>query len=153
MTDKNRPPAATDTDMVERVVQQLDQQAGEIDGATLSRLNRGRQAALDSYGKRPLWRLLTVSPATAGLGLAAMVTLAMALNWFTASGDYLPPEKGAEFASIDAMTDIELLAADAAPELLADLEFFYWLDQELAGEPLDPQTLPAESSRAAVNTG
>lgn len=111
---------------LETVREQLDTDAAGYDAATLSRLNRARQAALDAGlrpQRRPWWHWSLVAVAT-----SAAVVLAVALTLRT-------PETGRpqvapvalEQSEVD---DLELLAAGEDLELIENLEFYAWLEQQ-----------------------
>ncbi len=101
--------------------QAFDQSVDGLDAATLSRLNRARQAALEELTK-PTRHWLQWMPAT---GLAAAVLLAV----FAFRGP----------AEIDVIntpaSDLEILLSEENIEMLEDLEFYSWLvTQELEGD-------------------
>jgi hypothetical protein len=106
---------------LERVRAELDASARDLDAATLSRLNRARQAALAAArGRRArLWRY--GGPAA----LAAAFSLLVAIGWWGLRAPASAP---------DAATDFELLAGEDSPELYEDLEFYAWLDAQPSSE-------------------
>ena len=111
----------TDEPISKRAKQAFDKSVDELDAATLSRLNRGRHAALAEAG-RPQQAWLRWMPAT---GVAAAALLAI----FMLQGP----------ADIEAITapasDLEILLGEESIEMLEDLEFYSWLDDEdLDGE-------------------
>jgi hypothetical protein len=102
----------------------LDQSADGLDAATLSRLNRARQAALVQRAPPRRWRL------PAGLATASVLVLA-ALIW----QGYLPSvAPGAQEFPLTAKTaassDIDLVSSDDSLEFYQDLEFYAWLDAQ-----------------------
>ena len=101
--------------------QAFDESVDSLDAATLSRLNRGRQAALAELQK-PNRGWQQWMPAT---GLAAAVLLAV----FTFRGP-------AEVDVISApASDLEILLSEESIEMLEDLEFYSWVGtQELEGD-------------------
>lgn len=101
--------------------QAFDQSVDGLDAATLSRLNRARQAALEELAQ-PNRGWQQWMPAT---GLAAVVLLAV----FAFRGP-------AELDVINtSATDLEILLSEENIEMLEDLEFYSWLaTQELAGD-------------------
>lgn len=145
------PPAAneeTDADeLVQKISDQLNQQAAELDGATLSRLGQARNAALTEYDRPNPWRsrLVGLRPAM-GVALAATLGLALGLGWLGAE----PPELSSKssttlnFALAAELDDLELLTAVDEPELFAELEFYAWIDEGADGE-LEPQFIPSDS--------
>lgn len=108
----------------------LDAEAASLDAATLSRLNRARQAALDAGLKSGArrWRAWT-------LALPAMACALMAI-WLLPA--LTPPvvDRGADLADLEALlaepaaVDGELLASDAPLELIDEWEFYAWLEQQ-----------------------
>ncbi len=94
----------------------FDASVDELDAATLSRLNRGRQRALEELG-RPRRSWSTWAPAT---GVAAAVTIAviMAQSPVGTNGGEVPA----------ALADMDILLSEDSIEMLEDLEFYSWLD-------------------------
>jgi hypothetical protein len=99
----------------------FDESVDSLDAATLSRLNRSRQAALAELAK-PNRGWQPWMPAT---GLAAAVLLAV----FAFRGP-------AEMDVISApATDLEILLSEESIEMFEELEFYSWLaTQELDGD-------------------
>jgi hypothetical protein len=98
----------------------LDESAQSLDAATLSRLNRARQAALAQRRSRVLrgWWL----PAA---GLAASCALVLAVvAWYPS----MHPA-GSVPAGHPTMSDADI-AADDGIEFYQDLEFYAWLDAQ-----------------------
>ena len=107
----------------------------DLDAATLSRLNRSRQQALDAAAGRSHtgWRWTAWAPAGA---LAASV-LAAVLLLRAPSENGAPAQVAATAGSADAQQDpLELLAAGEDLELAteADLEFYAWVELETADD-------------------
>jgi len=92
----------------------FDESVAAQDGATQSRVNRGRQAALrEIRGRRPGWQ--TLVPAT---GIAAAIAVAV-----------LVVNRGPDVESLDApLTDLEILLDEDSLEMLEDLEFYSWME-------------------------
>lgn len=107
--------------IADRAKQEFDRSVDSLDAATLSRLNRGRQAALEELAT-PKRAWVQWMPAT---GLAAAVLLAVVT--FRGSG---------EIEVINApASDLEILLSEESIEMLEDLEFYTWLaTQELEGD-------------------
>ena len=102
----------------------LDESAQALDAATLSRLNRARQAALGQGKRHAAAWLLPV-----GLAGACVLLLAVAV-WHDAA----PQPSGAPQADAPVNTrDADVLADDE--DLYEDLEFYAWLD----AQDQDPQ--------------
>lgn len=111
----------TDERLAEQAKKAFDRSVDGLDAATLSRLNRARQAAL-AEAARPERAWLRWLPAT---GAAATVLLAV----FTLQG---PGE--VDVISAPA-TDLEFLLSEESIEMLEELEFYSWLaTQELEGD-------------------
>jgi hypothetical protein len=115
--------------------QLLRRSADELDAATLSRLNRARQSALaefDRQRRRPAWLVPGWQPA---LGVAAVAMLAVALWVGRAPGPATPlPAVPVEAARAVQAVDLEVILADENLELIEDLEFYDWLETDLAAE-------------------
>jgi hypothetical protein len=107
----------------------LRRSAEDIDGATASRLNRARQAALEQLPDRRRTSHWLV-PA---LSTAAVGALAVGL-WLNPRVDHDPPVLSAS-ATLTA-ADMDLLLADDSLEMLEDLEFYAWLDADRSDEEL-----------------
>jgi len=119
MNEDRRPPAREDEAWTRRVRTVLDQPNGELDAATLSRLNRARQAALAAaLGRRPLRAWWPAALATAAVLAVAVVLVRI-------------PEPATPAAPV-AAEDFEVIAAQDSLELYEDLEFYAWLDAQSA---------------------
>ena len=91
----------------------FDESVDGLDAATLSRLNRGRQAAIEAAGSgRSPWVLW--APAT-GVAAAAVVAVVM-LN------DPAVDEIDSSVA------DIDIILGEESIEMIEELEFYAWLD-------------------------
>ena len=105
----------------------LDQSADGIDAATLSRLNRARQAALATRAQRnPFWML------PAGLAGACALLLAAAV-WMPrhgAAGAGAVRADTAATQAADATEASDTLGGDDSPEFYQDLDFYAWLDAQ-----------------------
>jgi hypothetical protein len=111
----------TDEQLAQQAKDAFDRSVEGLDAATLSRLNRGRQAALAEL-ESPSRQWLRWMPAT---GVAAATLLVMMT--------YRGP---AEIDAINApASDLDILFSEESIEMLEDLEFYSWLDpQELEGD-------------------
>ncbi len=106
----------------------LDDSARDLDAATLSRLNRARQAALELHRPRAtrVWLL------PAGLASAACALLLAVAVWQphrhvdAAKGTMLP-------ATAAATSDGDAVADEASLEFYQNLEFYAWLDAQNKG--------------------
>ena len=103
----------------------LDDSARDLDAATLSRLNRARQAALNLHHPRAAraWLL------PAGLASACMLLLAVAV-WQPHRHD---DAAKAATAAAGKVGDADALSDEASVEFYQDLEFYAWLDAQNKG--------------------
>ena len=104
----------------------LDESTQSLDGATESRLNRARQAALASQRPRTVkaWR------GFAALGASALaVAIAVGLQRPPAEPSPPPGEAGANRIAVADEGEDDLLAAEDL-EFLEELDFYQWLDRE-----------------------
>ena len=108
-----------DEALLARVRGALDEDVASLDAATLSRLNRARQAALDARATRwarPTWL-------GAGAMAAAAAVFAFALVVRAPDPARLPAGEAA------AAQDLELLSSEEI-DLYEDQEFYAWLDAQ-----------------------
>lgn len=111
----------TDEQLAQQAKKAFDRSVDGLDAATLSRLNRGRQAALAEL-ERPNRQWLRWMPAT---GVAAAVLLVMITLRGPGEIDVINPP----------VTDLEILLSEESIEMFEELEFYDWLDtQELEGD-------------------
>ena len=113
------------TRIEDRVRLALDEDVAGYDAALLSRLNRARQQALDE-GLASRWRAAR-SP---WLGWAAAASLLLAVvlaPWPPASGPAPVPAAGTASTAGD---DLDLLLAADEMDVIEDLEFYAWLQQQ-----------------------
>ena len=105
---------STSDEKLEQTAKRLfDESVDGLDAATLSRLNRGRQAALEAAGSgRSQWILW--APAT-GVAAAAIVAVVM-LN-----------EPTVDVTDATA-TDLDIILGEESIEMIEELEFYAWLD-------------------------
>ncbi|HEX6834314.1 MAG TPA: hypothetical protein VF132_12335 [Rudaea sp.] len=99
----------------------LDESARDLDAATLSRLNRARQAALGTRRARGrTWMF------PAGLASACMLLLAVAFWQHPLAPSAMP---GGD-ALAGSPTDSEIVSGDDTLEFYQDLAFYAWLDAQ-----------------------
>jgi len=111
----------------DRARRAFDDSVEALDAATLSRLNRARQAALAGAGSDRVasgWRPVAAA--------AAVAVLAVAL-WLGQA----PEEPLAERETVVALApeeaeDLEIVLHDDNLDMLAELEFYDWVDSEEA---------------------
>ncbi|GEM_PF-412867 len=111
----------------------LRRSADELDAATLSRLNRARQAAvagLPPAGARPGW----LTPAYS----AGAVALLVVGVWLGRTGDpgALPDQTAAQPLVAQ---DLDVLLAGENLEMMEELEFYAWLDPALSDAELQAE--------------
>ena len=105
----------------------LDESADGLDAATLSRLNRARQAALATRARRShFWMLPAGLAGTCALLLAAAVW--MPRHGGAGASAVHPDERSAQAA--DASEAGDTLSGDDSPEFYQDLDFYAWLDAQ-----------------------
>ena len=95
--------------------QLFDESVDQLDAATLSKLNQGRQRALEELreGPSPLWRWAPAAGVTAALLVAVLVAL--------------PGRQGVEMMP-PSVADIDILLGEDSIEMLEDLEFYTFID-------------------------
>ena len=113
-----------------RVSTLLDESAEGLDVATLSRLNRARQAALAQARPRAMQRWFL----PAGMASACMLLLAV-FAWHSYGPTGAPSLSEVPFTASASSSagDIDLVSSDDSLELYQDLEFYAWLDAEDQG--------------------
>jgi hypothetical protein len=130
MNDENKLP-----DWTSRAKQVLDESAQHLDAATLSRLNRARQSALESA--RPRRSRSWFVPA--GLASACAVLLAVAVVWYrptTAPQNSPDPFLPSATATLSrpgtavAGSDLDLVSSEDGIEFYQDLDFYAWLETQ-----------------------
>ncbi len=107
----------TDRNLADQAKSVLDEKLTHLDAATLSRLNRIRQRAL-AQTRAPRRRWLPAGLITA----AAALVLAIAVLT-------RPPAPAPEEPA--PLEDLDLLVSRESLDMLADLEFYVWLEGEL----------------------
>ncbi len=108
----------SDEQVDQRAKDLFDESVERLDAATLSRLNRDRQAAL-AEASRTGWHWSGWMPAT---GMAAAVLLAVIVMRGPGGADVIEAPAA----------DFDILLGEASIEMLEELEFYSWLaSQEL----------------------
>ncbi len=109
--------SGSDRRIAEQTRTLLDEKLAALDAPTLSRLNRRRQRALEqALGPRRYWLPAGLVTAAAALVLAIAVIVR-------------PPAPVEDAAA--PFEDLDLLVADESLDMLAELEFYVWLEGEL----------------------
>jgi hypothetical protein len=122
MNESDKSGATRDEEHIVREAKALfDQSVQELDAQTLSRLNRGRQAALAEVGKKS-GPALSAGQWLPAAGVAAAAVVAVVL-W---NGETTVEP----ISSTASVTDFELLLAEDSFEMLQDLEFYAWMELE-----------------------
>lgn len=101
----------------------LDDSARDLDGATLSRLNRARHAALEQRPARSRSRIWWIP---AGVASACVLLLAVAI-WQRPFSSVNPANSGAAALS---GSDADIVSGDDTLEFYQDLDFYAWLDAQ-----------------------
>jgi hypothetical protein len=127
---KERKDKVADEAFAEKAKQLFDESVEGLDGQTRSRLNRGRQAALNELtAGKPVW--VQWAPAA---GVAAAAVVAVVLWTGNPPVDELTPAASA--------SDFEILLTEESFEMLEDLEFYSWIDlDEDADVPAEPEDI------------
>jgi hypothetical protein len=109
-------------DLLEGSKQLFDASVDGIDAATAARLRAARLRALEPAG-RASWAvpLRLWFPAAAAAAVLAV--------WLVPGQEYGTPVPERGFATV-AATDLEILLAEEELEMLAEFEFYEWLDVE-----------------------
>ncbi|MEO7325194.1 MAG: DUF3619 family protein [Dokdonella sp.] len=105
---------------IERAVALLDESTDALDAATLSRLNRARQAALAQ--RRPALSGWMMGSGFAGAALALAIALAL--------GQHPAPSPANAPVSLEQVVDADALASDDNLDLYENLDFYAWLDAQ-----------------------
>lgn len=108
-----------DKPFVENAKAHFDDSVDRLDAAALSKLNRGRQAALaaaSSSGSAVRWQRWM--PAT-GVAAAAVIVVVMLQG---------PAVDNGFIGSQPTAADFEILIGDDSLEMIEELEFYSWID-------------------------
>lgn len=94
----------------------FDESVDALDGATLSKLNKGRHAALAEL-QQPRKQWSRWMPAT---GAVAAILVAVVMLQTPSAID--------DVAALSTVTDMEILLGEDSIEMLEELEFYAWID-------------------------
>lgn len=107
-----------------RAKTRFDDSVDRLDAATLSKLNRGRQAALAELSSaRPISPWLRWMPA-AGVAAAALIVVVM----LQVPVGLETPSDAILGTSESVAADFEILIGEDSLEMIEDLEFYSWID-------------------------
>jgi hypothetical protein len=106
----------TDEQLAQQAKEAFDRSVDGLDAASLSRLNRGRQAALAEAG-HPGREWLRWMPATGAAAAVLLIVLTL-----QGPGDV-------DVISAPA-ADLDILLSEESIDMLEDLEFYSWLDTQ-----------------------
>jgi len=117
----------TDEDRLRDIAKQaLDQSVDEIDGATLSRLRQARYTALHQHQRRqPLWLSRPVLASAFSVSALALTVVLMTSNPDSAGTPLIASDD-----SVEQLDDFNLLANGDDLDLVQDMEFYEWLEQQ-----------------------
>lgn len=104
-------------DLEQRAKALFDESVDALDGSTLSKLNQGRQAALQELASSsPARQWSRWAPVTGAVAAAVVVTVV------------LQTTGGVDTPDAQSVTDFEILLGSDDLEMLENLEFYSWLD-------------------------
>ena len=112
-----------DEDLVRRIRRELDASVDSLDGETRSRLSSARSMALETarVRNRRAWQQ------AGALVLASMLFIAVIVTRLQPP----VPDDALPAALLEGGQDLELVGAIDSLELLEDLDFYYWLEEDL----------------------
>ncbi|HEY7671341.1 MAG TPA: hypothetical protein VIC71_03915 [Gammaproteobacteria bacterium] len=123
----------TDADLEQRAKQLFDASVANLDGPTRAKLAQARNRALENARRPSIVATLLMPPRwVAAVGTVALAAIVVLTVWQGGG----TPERPVEMA---ALNDLELLLAEDEFEMLEELEFYAWLEEQ--GEL--PQPTPA----------
>lgn len=96
----------------------FDDSVERLDAATLSKLNQGRHAALESAGNSRSTRPFVHWMPVTGIAAAALIAVVVMRG----------PNGEIPVAPGSTATDFEILLSEDNLEMLEDLEFYFWID-------------------------
>jgi hypothetical protein len=128
MTTEHDPAGDAETRLAKRSREVFDDAVANLDGATRSRLNQARQAALQAAQGHPhsTRRWLIPAGSAAALVLATVVVVQLTQN----SSQQVAGNADLSVARANAVDDLEIVTADADIDLLKDMDFYAWLDTQ-----------------------
>jgi len=120
MNDDNR---AQDRRLEERAKQLFDDSVDGLDAGTRSKLTQARYRALEEL-ERPR-AVLTWNRGWLPAGMAVAVVLAAVIVW-----QVQPGRDGSGAFDVAAASDLEILLGDEELEMIQELEFYAWLEEQ-----------------------
>ena len=113
----------TDRDFEERTKLLFDESVAALDGETRSRLTQARYRALEEFEKprQPAW-VRSLMPAGAVAAVAALTVML----WQSP----VAPVAETDF-NVAAVTDLEILLGEEELEMIEELEFYAWLEEQV----------------------
>ena len=111
-----------DRDFEERTKLLFDESVAALDGETRSKLTQARYRALEELADRrqPVW-----SRSWLPAGAAAAVAVLGLMLW---QGQVGPVDEGS--FDVAAVTDLEILLGEEELDMVEELEFYAWLDEQ-----------------------
>jgi hypothetical protein len=113
----------TDTRLEQRAKQLFDASVENLDGPTRAKLAQARNRALEGTERPSLATLLMPRGFLAAVGTAALAAIVVLTVWQGGGA----PDRPVEAA---ALNDLELLLAEDEFEMLEELEFYAWLEEQ-----------------------
>jgi hypothetical protein len=113
----------TDTHLEQRAKQLFDASVENLDGPTRAKLAQARNRALEGAERPGLAMLLMPPRWIAAVGTAALAAIVVLTVWQGGGA----PDRSVETA---ALSDLELLLAEDEFEMLEELEFYAWLEEQ-----------------------
>jgi hypothetical protein len=114
----------TDTNLEQRAKQLFDASVENLDGPTRAKLAQVRNSALERTQRPSLTDGLLLPPRwVAGLSAAALTAVAVLVVWQNGAAPDGPVE-------VAAFNDLDLLLAEDELEMLEELEFYAWLEEQ-----------------------
>jgi hypothetical protein len=127
MTNETDQLQREDEEFTARIGQQLRNSADELDAATLSRLNRARQVALETMDHPVAHPVANTNRGFQWLPVGTTALLAViAIAWWQGR----VPEQTAGMIVADETIELELLFDEGDLAMYEELEFFAWLSED-----------------------
>ena len=114
-----------DDRLAEQAAKMLRESADGLDAATLSRLNRARQAALAEWDRTTASSSWFPERWHSSVAVATVAFVAIGIG--TLRGPLWVPES---IANHEQVSDVDVLLADENLEMLDDLDFYDWMEPE-----------------------